>query len=185
MFLWNNISKVFKGVLEPIATPETLQQLPHPGKTLYEHCQKQGKQVGLKHWVKGSKHRTTIYVDGVFMASHWSNQKDISKLNAAKEALQKLAQCEMNQVEVGLEDKQRASRIKERGGIERPEQKFTGLCSKKKLQKPGYRFDFFFSLSNFCFMNKIMGSLNMVYLSHDISYTIFTFFNNNISRRQI
>lgn len=132
---------VFKGVLEPIATPETLQQLPHPGKTLYEYCQKQGKQIGLKHWVKGSKHRTTIYVDGVFMASHWSNQKDISKLNAAKEALQKLAQCEMNQVEVGLEDKQRASRIKERGGTERPEQKFTGLCSKKKLQKPGYRIE--------------------------------------------
>lgn len=83
------------------------------------------------------------------MASHWSNQKDISKLNAAKEALQKLAQCEMNQVEVGLEDKQRASRIKERGGTERPEQKFTGLCSKKKLQKPGYRFDFFFFFIQF------------------------------------
>ncbi|KAK7839778.1 ribonuclease 3-like protein 2 [Quercus suber] len=75
--------KIFRGLLEPIITPEVLQQ-PHPIMSLYQPCQKQ------KPWRDRAKNIAIIYVDGVFVASSSSNQiMDIAKLKATKQALLK------------------------------------------------------------------------------------------------
>nr|POE70183.1 ribonuclease 3-like protein 2 [Quercus suber] len=74
---------IFRGLLEPIITPEVLQQ-PHPIMSLYQPCQKQ------KPWRDRAKNIAIIYVDGVFVASSSSNQiMDIAKLKATKQALLK------------------------------------------------------------------------------------------------
>uniref|UniRef100_A0A2N9H2J4 RNase III domain-containing protein n=1 Tax=Fagus sylvatica TaxID=28930 RepID=A0A2N9H2J4_FAGSY len=81
----------FRGLLEPIITLEDLQQQPQPVTMLFELCQKQGKQVDIKHWRNGAKNIASVYVDGAFVASGSSEQKEIAKLNAAKQALLKLS----------------------------------------------------------------------------------------------
>ena len=58
---------------------------------LFELCQKQGKDVDIISWKKGLKNVASVYVDGQFVASGSSEQKEIAKLNAAKGALHKLS----------------------------------------------------------------------------------------------
>lgn len=83
---------IFKGLLEPIATPEDLQQQPQPVTMLFELCQKEGKQVKIKHRRKGLTNFASVYIDGKLIASSSTEQKETAKLNAAKDALQKLSQ---------------------------------------------------------------------------------------------
>ncbi|KAF9623368.1 hypothetical protein IFM89_001288 [Coptis chinensis] len=82
-FMW----EVFSPLLEPIVALENLQQ---PLTMLYELCQKQGKNVDIKHWRNGKNNITNILVDGKLLASVCSEQKETSKLSAAKAALEKM-----------------------------------------------------------------------------------------------
>ncbi|XP_027332509.1 ribonuclease 3-like protein 2 isoform X3 [Abrus precatorius] len=83
---------IFRALLEPMVTPDDLEQQPQPVTMLYEICQKKGKHVDIKHWRNGAKSIASVYVDGKFVASASSDQKDIAKLDAAKIALHKLAE---------------------------------------------------------------------------------------------
>lgn len=119
--------------MEPIVTHEALQQQPQPVTLLYELCQKDGKHVDIKHWRKRSKNIASVYVGGKFIASGSSDEKEIAKLNAAKEALQKLSPM--------LKDVE----MTENGSceIDGAKQKLHELCSKKKWPKPSYRYENF------------------------------------------
>lgn len=124
-YLW----QVIRGLLEPIVTLESLQL--QPVTMLFELCQKQGKQVVIKHWRKVDKNICSIYVDGGFIATGTSDQKDIAKLNAAKEALGKLDKSLLSHIGLIYE-------VNEMNEIEAAKQKLHLLCDKKKWPKPSY-----------------------------------------------
>ncbi|KAK6149347.1 hypothetical protein DH2020_016872 [Rehmannia glutinosa] len=81
---------IFRDLLEPIVMLDVLEQQPQPVTTLFELCQKDGKRVDIKHWRKGDRNIASVYVDGNFVATASSEQKENAKLHAAKVALQKL-----------------------------------------------------------------------------------------------
>ncbi|KAL2944682.1 Ribonuclease 3-like protein 2 [Bienertia sinuspersici] len=126
------IAAVIRGLLEPIVTLETLPL--QPVTTLYELCQKQGKQVDIKNWRKMDRNICSIYIDGKLIANGTSDQKDIAKLNAAKEALEKLNKTVINHMGIIYE-------VNEMNEIESAKQKLHELCGKKKWPKPTYRIE--------------------------------------------
>lgn len=126
--------QIFRGLLEPIVTPEDLQQQPQPVSLLFEICQEQGKYVDIKHWKNGVKNIATVFVDGEFIASGSSEQKDIAKLNAVREALQRLSTSIVVDVDsIGINEINGSFEIKE------AKQKLHKLCIKKKWAKPIYK----------------------------------------------
>ncbi|KAL6002037.1 hypothetical protein ACLOJK_037484 [Asimina triloba] len=116
---------VFRALLEPIVTTETLQQ--QPVTMLFEFCQKIGQKVDIRFWKMGTKTIANVYVDGKMRGSGWSEQKEIAKLNAAKAALQKLQAIEPPEMEMEYE-------VTEEGA----KQRLNELCSKNRLLKPLY-----------------------------------------------
>lgn len=62
--------------MEPIATPETLQQIPQPVQMLHEYCGKLGKHVVIEDEWTDSENIASVYVDGVIIASHSSYQNN-------------------------------------------------------------------------------------------------------------
>ncbi|KAF8414128.1 hypothetical protein HHK36_002127 [Tetracentron sinense] len=125
---------VFRALLEPIVTLENLQQQPQPVTMLFELCQKKGKQVDIRHWRKGSKSIASIYADGKFIASGFSDQRENAKLNAAKEALEKLSQTEATDTEID-----ESPCVANGEDIEGAKQKLNELCGKKRWRKPSYK----------------------------------------------
>ncbi|XP_043693153.1 ribonuclease 3-like protein 2 [Telopea speciosissima] len=129
--------KVFKRLMEPIITLETLHKQPQPVTVLFEFCQKQGKQV-----------------DGKLIGSGSSDQKEIAKLNAAKEALGKLWKLQPSETKTG-------------GGngadkIEGAKHKLNEICGKKRWRQAKYRYALPFFLE-----------LNSAFISENIQlYTI-------------
>lgn len=122
-----------------MVTLEALLKQPQPITMLFELCQKQGKQVDIKHWKDESKNVISIHVDGKFVASGSSEQKEIAKLNAAKLALCKLWKSMpptngLAKIMAGTD---------ESFEIEGAKQKLHELCSKKKWAKPAYRYESF------------------------------------------
>lgn len=102
---------------------------------LFELCQKQGKQVDIRHWRKGAKNIASVYVNGRFVASGSSEQKEIAKLNAAKQALSKLSQSKPTNTGM-FEFSVRSDGSFE---IEGAKQILNELCGKKKWHRPTYR----------------------------------------------
>ncbi|XP_058101267.1 ribonuclease 3-like protein 2 [Magnolia sinica] len=121
---------VFRALLEPIVTLDTLQQ--QPVTMLFEYCQKHGRRVDIRHWKKGVKNIANVYVDGKMVGSGCSEQKEIAKLNAAKEALQKLLDSEPMSMDT---DSQRFGGTQEEGA----KQRLNELCSKNRWPKPFYK----------------------------------------------
>ncbi|KAG7953870.1 hypothetical protein I3843_12G131100 [Carya illinoinensis] len=128
---------IFRGLLEPIITLEELQQQPQPVTMLFELCQKQGKRVDIKHWRKGAKNIASVYVNGVFVASGSSEQKEMSRLDAAKQALHKLSQC----MPINIGPPQFSVELNGSFEIEGAKQKLHELCIMKKWPKPIYRIE--------------------------------------------
>ncbi|KAK3199785.1 hypothetical protein Dsin_023200 [Dipteronia sinensis] len=128
---------IFRGLLEPIITLDDLKQQPQPVTLLFELCQKQGKQVDIKHWRAKTKTIASVFVDGKFIASGSSDQKEIAKLNAAKEALHKLSRS--MPISVGMFEV-----FNDMDGnfeIEGAKQKLHEICCKKKWPKPTYKIE--------------------------------------------
>ncbi|CAK9181376.1 unnamed protein product [Ilex paraguariensis] len=104
---------------------------------LFELCQKDGKQVDIRHWRKGEKNIASVYVDGTFIASGCSEQKENAKLHAAKAALKKLSYPTTN-------DKMALDLYVDLNGtndIEGAKQKLHEFCDKKKWPKPSYKIE--------------------------------------------
>ncbi|CAL5390422.1 unnamed protein product [Camellia sinensis] len=126
---------IFRGILEPIVTLDVLQQQPQPVTMLFDFCQKEGKQVDIKHWRRGEKNIAIVYVDGEFIASSSSEQNENVRLHAAKAALEKLSHS-------NSEDKMNVdiySSMNLTNEIEGAKQKLHDICGKKRWPKPTYR----------------------------------------------
>ncbi|KAE8649376.1 ribonuclease 3-like protein 2 [Cucumis sativus] len=125
---------IIRGLLEPIYTLEELQVEPQPVTVLFQVCQRNGKQVDIKHWKNGSNSIASVYVDGKFVASGSSMQKEIARLNAAREALIKLSDSMDTRIKTFVT----IDGIDESFEIEGAKQKLHDVCSKRKWQKPNY-----------------------------------------------
>eukprot|EP00257_Ricinus_communis_P027522 XP_025014936.1 ribonuclease 3-like protein 2 isoform X5 [Ricinus communis] len=129
--------KVLADIVESVAAAVYVDQ-PQPMTMLFELCQKKGKEVDIVHWKSGTKNIASIYVDGGFVASGSSEQKETAKLNAAKGALQKLSHLMPSNLG-HFEDV-----LKTIGGsfeIEGAKRKLHELCGKKKWPKPTYNIE--------------------------------------------
>ncbi|KAL4333841.1 hypothetical protein GQ457_07G013260 [Hibiscus cannabinus] len=125
--------KIFRGLLEPIVTLKDLQQQPQPVTLLFEICQKQGKQVDIRHRKKGEKTIASVYVDGELVASNISDQKDTAKRCAVRGALSKLSKSMA--LDVG------SFEIDEPFEMEGAKQKLHELCNKRKWSRPIYELE--------------------------------------------
>ncbi|GFZ12537.1 hypothetical protein Acr_23g0009220 [Actinidia rufa] len=135
---------VFRDLLEPIVTLDILQQQPQPVTMLFELCQQNSWQVDIKHWRKEEKDVASVYVDGSFIASASSEQKENARLHAAKIALEKLCHPKSNnKMSVDIYSSIDGTEI------EGTKHKLNELCIKKRWPKPSYRYEFIFSELNF------------------------------------
>ncbi|XP_073120413.1 ribonuclease 3-like protein 2 isoform X1 [Henckelia pumila] len=131
----NDMWVIIRDLLEPMITLDMLEQKPQPVTTLFEQCQKDGKQVDIKHWRNGDRNIASVYVDGRFVASASSEQKENAKLHAAKFALQRLP-CESSDMKVVNAS---CSQLNGNNEIEGAKHKLHELCAKKKWPKPNYK----------------------------------------------
>lgn len=112
---------------------DTLEQQPQPVTLLFELCQKDGKQVDIKYWAKEEKIIASVFVDGEFVTSASSDQKENAKLNAAKAALQKLYESGEN-ININT-----LGQLNGDGEIEAAKQRLHEQCGKKKWPRPIYQ----------------------------------------------
>ena len=98
--------KVFKGLLEPIITPETIQI--HPNTQLHEICQK--NNLSLKYVDSWAKDKAVdCFIDGQFVGrGTYSLRKEVAQNRAAKNALDNrwkwMVLGERNNAEAQLEE---------------------------------------------------------------------------------
>ncbi|MED6218347.1 hypothetical protein PIB30_025922 [Stylosanthes scabra] len=123
---------IIRGLLEPIVTPDVIAQQPQPVTMLYELCQKNGKQVDVKYWRNDGKTIASVYVDGRFVTSASSDQKDIAKLDAAKLALDKIA----NSFPANTRMLEFSAGVNGSFEIELAKHELNELCGKKNWSKP-------------------------------------------------
>ncbi|CAI9755041.1 unnamed protein product [Fraxinus pennsylvanica] len=127
---------VIRDLLEPIVTLGMLEQQPQPVTMLFELCQKDGKQVDIRHWRKGERNIASVYVDGHFVASASAEQKENARLHAAKASLQKLSYTSSDMMRPDI-----FSELNGEMEIEGAKQKLHELCGKKKWPRPDYKVD--------------------------------------------
>ncbi|KAL5729892.1 hypothetical protein ACHQM5_002783 [Ranunculus cassubicifolius] len=123
----------FRALLEPLVTLENIQQ--QPVTMLYELCQKHGNKLEFQHLKKGAKNITKVYVDGKFLASASSEQKETSKLIASKEALQEMHRALSMPMEVLSCSDEANEEFEE---IREAKQKLIEFCQKNGFRKPAY-----------------------------------------------
>lgn len=125
--------QIFRHLLEPIVTLDVLAQQPQPVTMLFESCQKDGKLVDISCERIEDKIIATVKVDGKFITSTSSEQKENARLHAAKAALQKLSygSCDLLTDDI-------FNQLDQDGEIEGAKQKLNELCDKKKWPKPNY-----------------------------------------------
>ncbi|KAL2316730.1 hypothetical protein Fmac_030606 [Flemingia macrophylla] len=122
---------VVRHLMEPIATPDELEQQPQPVTSLFETCQKHGKKVDVRYSNKDNKCVANVFVDGHFLVSASSDHKYLAKLEAAKLALQHLPH---------LLPKSDVSLIPEDGPLG-GKHKLHQLCMTKKWPRPVFRME--------------------------------------------
>ncbi|KAL0306340.1 UNVERIFIED_CONTAM: Ribonuclease 3-like protein 2 [Sesamum radiatum] len=125
---------IIRDLLEPIVMLDVLEQQPQPVTMLFELCQKDGKKVDIKHWRKGERDIASVYVDGHFVASASSEQKENAKLHAVKAALRKLSYDSSDIMNADI-----FSQLNGDNEIESAKQKLHELCGKKKWPRPNYK----------------------------------------------
>ncbi|KAL6529458.1 hypothetical protein OROGR_015081 [Orobanche gracilis] len=124
---------IFRNLLEPLVMLDVLEQQPQPVTTLFELCQRDGMQVDIKHSRKGEKNIASVYIDGNFIASASSEQKENAKLHAAKEAVKKLYVDSNKGMDIDM-----CHQINSDSEIG-AKQRLHELCGKKKWPKPIYK----------------------------------------------
>ncbi|KAL7130924.1 hypothetical protein ABFS83_13G164900 [Erythranthe nasuta] len=125
---------IFSDLLEPIIMLDELEEQPQPVTMLFELCQKDGKKVEIRYRREGERNIASVYVDGQFVESASSEQKENAKLHAAKAALRKLS-YESDEI-MNVDD-----RLNMDNEIEGAKQKLHELCGKKKWPKPNYKIE--------------------------------------------
>lgn len=123
--------EIFGHMLEPLVTLENIQQ--QPVTMLYELCQKLGKKLDFTHLRNGEKNVTNVHVDGKMMSSASAEQKETSKLSAAKEALGMMMNPNSSMESTGS-----AQFAREMPEIQEAKRKLVEHCHKNGSMKPIY-----------------------------------------------
>ncbi|XP_023759539.1 ribonuclease 3-like protein 2 [Lactuca sativa] len=126
---------VIRELLEPMVMLNVLEKQPQPITNLYEACQKEGKIVDIKNWRKGERNIASVYVDGKFIASSSSENKENAKLHAAEVALSKLTRLKSTDA-MSLQMKDDSGEATEIKGAKR---KILELCNRRRWPKATYR----------------------------------------------
>lgn len=84
----DKVWEVFMPLLEPLVTPETLQQ--RPVSELQELCQKHKKHTEYRYSQNGNKVRAEVLIDGEVVAMGEDQKKELAQKAAAKHALNEL-----------------------------------------------------------------------------------------------
>ncbi|KAL1556268.1 ribonuclease 3-like protein 2 [Salvia divinorum] len=129
-FTW----KIFRHLLEPIVMLNDLEQQPQPVTMLFQLCQKDGNLADISYRRKDEKTFATVTVNGEFIASASSEQREMAKLLAAKAALEKLSHRSCNPLKDTI-----FNQLNMDGEIEEAKQKLYEVCGKKKWPKPNYK----------------------------------------------
>ncbi|KAL3632719.1 hypothetical protein CASFOL_025703 [Castilleja foliolosa] len=124
---------IIRNLLEPLITLDVLEQQPQPVTTLFELCQRDGKKLEIKHNREGEKNIASVYVNGNLVASASAEQKENSKIHAAKVALKELG-YESNTV-MNADICGQLNGDNEIGA----KQRLHEICGKKKWQNPNYK----------------------------------------------
>ncbi|XP_028799324.1 ribonuclease 3-like protein 2 [Neltuma alba] len=127
---------IFRGVMEPLVTPDDLKQQPQPVTLLFELCRKQGKEILIKHQKNGKKILASVYVNGKSVVTAVADQKNIARLNAAKAALPLLANSDPAIAGLNL-----CSDINGPFEIKGAKHYLHEICEKIKWYKPAYRIE--------------------------------------------
>ncbi|XP_023637272.1 ribonuclease 3-like protein 3 isoform X2 [Capsella rubella] len=89
--------EIFRGLFEPIYTPDDLRQQPKPPfLTLFRLADKHGKRIDFRYSKdeeSSNKNVAEVYLDGIFIASGCAKRLDTAKQLAADGALLKLSEC--------------------------------------------------------------------------------------------
>lgn len=122
--------------MEPLITADTFSE--QPVTTLYELCQKSGKVVKFNTRQRGHTTIVRVCVDRVLVGYGSSKQKMIARLNAARDALEKLSG-------------EKSSLLikpprKEIGDEEEAKQKLNEFCLQKHWPPPVYKYVIAFHL---------------------------------------
>lgn len=141
VLLWEIVGHL----LEPVVTLDNIQQ--QPVTMLYELCQKLGKNVDFKYPKNGAESVTDVYVDGKLLSTASSEQKETSKLAAAKDALRKMMNPLFSQIESNanvqmpsrIESNANVQIVREVSEIREAKHKLIEYCSKNGFLKPTYR----------------------------------------------
>lgn len=142
-----NVLKIFGHLLEPLVTLDNIQQ--QPVTMLYELCQKLGKKLDFTYSKNGAESVTNVYVDGKLLSTASSEQKETSKLAAAKDALQIMMIPLPSRIESNA-NVQIAAEVSE---IREAKHKLIEYCSKNGFLKPTYRYGIPIYCILFCSMN--------------------------------
>lgn len=128
------LEQVMRGMLEPIITLENWDE--QPVTALTEFCQKRGKSVEFEDSKEGQTNVMKVFVDGELIGIGSAEQKLIAKLNAARDALEKLlcSEAEHMDTEPCLPGGVGAGEL-----IERSKQKLNELCIKNRWPRPVYK----------------------------------------------
>ncbi|KAI3810215.1 hypothetical protein L1987_19826 [Smallanthus sonchifolius] len=122
---------IFRCLLEPLVMLNVVLAQPQPITTLFEACQKDGKQVYVRYSRNGDRNVASVFVDDTYIASGSSETKENAKLHAAEAALSKLTDTSP---QANLD-------INELVETESAKQKVRELCNKKRWPKPTYRLE--------------------------------------------
>lgn len=107
-----------------------------PITTLHMLCQKHGKILDIKNWKKDSFNITNVFVDGILLGIGSSEQKVIARLNAARDALEKLSfSYHTVDMDVDLCSTSRNG-VQE---IDGSKKRLNEFCNKKHWLKPIYK----------------------------------------------
>lgn len=124
--------EVFRPLLEPLVSPETLEL--HPVTELQELCQKQGKYIEYKDSWIGNMVRSQVLINGEVVGNGEHNQKELAERVAAKNALDKLKK--EDKVDNSSKD-EKQSRSHEQPLV--AQQKLNNFCMKKHWPSPVYK----------------------------------------------
>ncbi|CAN4097171.1 unnamed protein product [Withania somnifera] len=145
---------IFRGLLEPIIMLNMLEEQPQPVRMLFGLSEKDGKQIDVEHRKEGDKNIASVYLDGQFIASASSENKENAKLQVAKAALKELFYDPYDKMDVESVPFQRKKRDVESISFQKKKmdvefdqtkesegakQKLNELCQREKWPKPTYR----------------------------------------------
>lgn len=128
-----DVLQVFKPLLDPMVTPETLPM--HPVRELQERCQQQAEGLEYKATRSGNVATVEVYIDGVQVGAAQNQQKKMAQKLAARNALVALKEKEM----IEATERRDEDEKKRNGSQAFTRQTLNDICLRRNWPMPLYR----------------------------------------------